>query len=169
MNFRRKGFSKKKPGNQDVTLQITSMLDIFSVILIFLLKSFLGGEINLSPSKDLKLPVATTERKPKAALTVEISENAVQVENNFVVALEEFRFHSKDLLASGIPSILHKNFEKQRKRQDLIAQVNTDVEKNAKILIVADLRTPHITLKRVLSTAALHGFNEPKLVVLTRD
>lgn len=165
----RRGIGKKSHGSKDVTLQITSMADIFTVILVFLLKSYSGGDISISPTKGLKLPLAGTSNPPKAAVTVEIAENGIQVENKFVVALKQFKFASKDLLASGIPRDLNSQLERARKRQDLIAQANSDVKKDTKVLIVADQRTPYITLKRVISTAAVHGFNEPKLVVMVRD
>jgi len=168
-SHRNKGFGKKKTASPDVALQITSMADIFTIILVFLLKSFAGGDLNIAPSKGLKLPVASTESTSQMALTIEISETAVQVENKFVVALSKFRFSPQDLLASGIPAELNDVLEKQRKRQDLIAKSNSDVTVDSKLLVVADQRVPYITLKRVLSTAALHGFSEPKLVVTLKE
>lgn len=169
MQSQRKGFGKKKRASADVALQITSMADIFTIILVFLLKSFAGGDLSISPSKGLKLPVGATDSTAKMALTIEISETAVQVENKFVVALSRFRFNQQDLLASGIPGDLNESLDRERKRQDLIAKSNPDVKVEANVLIVADQRTPYITLKRVLSTAALHGFNEPKLVVTLKE
>jgi biopolymer transport protein ExbD len=164
-----KGFGKKKKVSQDVALQITSMADIFTIILVFLLKSFAGGGLNISPSAGLKLPNGMTEATSPQALTIEISESAVQVENKFIVGLTNFHFVPQDLLQSGIPTSLNEEFEKHRKRQDLIAKSNPDVAVDNKILVVADQRVPYITLKRVLSTAALHGFSEPKLVVTLKE
>jgi len=169
MHGQRKSFGKKKKISADVALQITSMADIFTIILVFLLKSFAGGGLNISPSKGLKMPVAATEATAPQALTIEISEDAVNVENKFVVALSNYRFSPQDLLASGIPSELNDVLDKARQRQDLIAKSNTDVNIDAKLLVVADQKVPYITLKRVLSTAALHGFNEPKLVVTLKE
>lgn len=166
---KRKTFAKKSVGSPDVGLQITSMADIFTIILVFLLKSFAGGGLNVAPSKGLKLPSGATEAQSPPALTIEVSETAVQVDNKFVVGLGRFRFNPQDLMASGIPTELNEVLEKQRKRQDLIAKSNSDVTVDAKVLIVADQRVPYITMKRVLSTAALHGFNEPRLVVTQKE
>jgi biopolymer transport protein ExbD len=91
------------------------------------------------------------------------------VENKFVASLTSFRFEPQDLMASGIPTELDSTLDKQRKRQDLIAKSNSDVNVDPKFLIMADQRTPYITLKRVLSTAALHGFDQPKLVVVVKE
>ena len=169
MSTKRKGFGKKSKGSQDVALQITSMADIFTIILVFLLKSFAGGGLNISPSAGVKLAAGMAPPATAMALTIEVSEKAVQVENKFVSGLESFKFPAGDLLASGIPSELNEVLEKHRKRQDLIAKSNSDVNVDAKMLLIADSRTPYITIKRVLSTAALHGFNEPKLVVTIKE
>lgn len=166
---RKRAFVPKRTAGQDVALQITSMADIFTILLVFLLKSFAGGDLTISPTQGLQLPVAATEATSAPALTIEISESAVQVENKFIDGLSRFHFDTKDLLASGIPNRLNEELDKQRKRQDLIAKSNSDVKPDSKLLVVADQRTPYITLKRVISTAALHGFNEPKLVVMVRD
>ena len=40
------GFTIKRPGSGDMALQITSMADIFTIILVFLLKSFATGSLN---------------------------------------------------------------------------------------------------------------------------
>ena len=99
MPYGRRDYGTKKTlGSPDMTLNIASMVDIFSVLLIFLLKSYAGGDFALSPTKGVQLPVATTEGRPKPALTLEISETGVQLDNQFTVGLSNFRFNQKDLL-----------------------------------------------------------------------
>jgi len=49
------------------TLRLTAMIDMFTILLIFLLKSFsVEGEI-MSVAKDLRLPESTAQTPPKAA------------------------------------------------------------------------------------------------------
>lgn len=165
----KKGFKAKKVGGTDVALQITSMADIFTIILVFLLKSFAGGAMAVAPSEGVKLPVATSEATSPPALTIEVSEKAIQVENAFVSPLARFRFPAGELRPNGIPAKLDENLEKQRKRQELIAKSNSDVSVDSKVIVLADQRTPYITLRSVLSAAALHGFTDFKLVVVKKE
>jgi biopolymer transport protein ExbD len=51
----------------------------------------------------------------------------------------------------------------------LIAQSNSDVKADKKILIVADQRTPYATLKTVFASAAQNGYSDLKLVVAKRE
>lgn len=166
---KQKGFKSKKVGGTDVALQITSMADIFTIILVFLLKSFAGGTLTVAPSEGLKLPVAVTEKSSPPAPTIEISEKAIQVENTFVSPLTGFRFPAGELQSNGIPTALDGVLDKTRKRQELIAKANSDVALDSKIMILADQRTPYGTIRSVVSTAALHGFTDFKLVVVQKE
>jgi biopolymer transport protein ExbD len=163
------GFSVKRPASGDMALQITSMADIFTIILVFLLKSFSTGSLNVTPSPGMVLPKANSEDAHVEALTVEISQNTVQVENNPVSILSSFRFPKTDLKEGGVPISLDTAFANQKKRQELIAKSNSDVQLDRKILVVADERTPYITLKSVLSVAAVNGFTDFKLVVVKKQ
>jgi biopolymer transport protein ExbD len=162
-------FSVKRPKSGEMSLQITSMADIFTIILVFLLKSFATGSLNVTPSPGLKLPTANTPDAHVQALTVEISEHTVQVENNPVAKLRQFRFAPGDLKESGVPVSLDTAFDTQKRRQQLISKSNSDVQEDNKLLVVADERTPYLTLKSVLTAAALHGFTDFKLVVAKKE
>lgn len=162
-------FNIRKPLNSDLALQITSMADIFIILLVFLLKSFNSGAINIMPSPGLKLPEAATTREQIQALNLEISESAIQVDNRPVTPLKSFQFDKADLQPNGISVSLDRALETQRKRQDLIAKSNSDVQVDSKILVIADGRAPYGTIKSVLSSAAIHGFSDFKLVVLRKE
>ncbi len=167
--IKKKGFKSKMSGGSDVALQITSMADIFTIILVFLLKSFSGGTMAVAPSEGVKLPVAMTDKSSPPAPVIEISEKAIQVENTFVSPLAGFRFPAGELRNDGIPQALDGVLDKQRKRQELIAKANADVAVDAKIMILADQRAPYGTVRSVISAAALHGFTDFKLVVVQKE
>jgi len=169
MFTRRARFSIKRERNSEMTLQITSMADIFTIILVFLLKSFTSSTSSISPTPGMKLPQAVTEAPVVDALAVEISENGVLVDNELVSELKTFRFGAKDLDENGLPKRLDGQFAHHRKRQQLIAKSNPDVQPDSKVLIMADGRVPYLTLKSVISSAALHGYNDLKLVVVKKE
>ena len=60
----------KKPRRGTVTdeLNITSMMDMFTIILVFLLKSYSTEDSSVASSGDLELPISTTMVKPKLAV-----------------------------------------------------------------------------------------------------
>lgn len=164
----RKSFIKRPFQNYEMSLQITSMADIFIIILVFLLKSFATGTVNVNPSSGLVLPEAKMSPRDATldALKVEISETSVQLEGQNISVLKEFQFLKGDLQSTGASQILSQAIEKEREKQLLIAKNNSDVKLDPRIVIVADQRAPYSTLKAVLATAALHGYTDFKLAVV---
>lgn len=159
---------KKKSGhsNEDVSLNITAMADIFTILLVFLLKSFSTGVMQISPSSGLTLPSAQAEEMNLEAIKIEISENAVIVETEPAAALKNFLFATNDLNGDLSSKSLGEVLKKHRQKQIAISKVNTDVKVDARILIIADQKTPYTTVKSVLASAAVQGFTDFKLAVL---
>lgn len=165
-----KSFLKKRPAlNEEMSLQITSMADIFIIVLVFLLKGYSTGAISVAPSAGLSLPKAVTQDASVEALKVEITETGVQVEGQHVAKLEQFRFEKADLQSSGTSTTLGQAISRQREKQLLIAKSNTDVKVDSKILILADQRAPYSTIKTVLASAAVNGYTDFKLAVVKGD
>lgn len=161
-----KSFVKRGPQSEEMALQITSMADIFTILLVFLLKSYATGAVNLNPSKGVTLPSAQAPDTSVEALKLEVSEAGVVVEGNSVVALKGFKFETTDLQGNGTSKTLVKALERERQRQLLIAKANSDVKIDPRIVIMADQRVPYSTLKSVLASAAVNGYTDFKLAVV---
>lgn len=160
--------SSKRPANEEMVLQITSMADIFTILLVFLLKSYAEGVVTISPGQGVTLPQAKGGDEMVEALKIEVSKDGVTIEGKPVIALKDHRFEAKDLRSGGSLA-LTKVFEQERKRQNEIAKYNKDVKIEGKVLLLADQDTPYTTLRTVLTAAALHGFTDYKLVVVKQE
>ena len=150
----------------DMGLNITAMADIFTIILVFLLKSYASGAVSLSTTAGLVLPDAQAEASDVSALKVEVSEKAVLVEGAPVSPLEGFRPANEDRGGNGTIRTLVTALERERKRQLLIAQSNTSVKVDPRVIVLADKRAPYATLKAVLASAAVQGYTDFKLAVV---
>lgn len=163
------GFKSKRKSSAEMVLQITSMADIFTIILVFLLKSFASGAVNIEPSAGIKMPSAKAEPAEVQALVVEISENAVQLDHAPVASLQSYHFAAGELDKSGVSPALESAFDLQRKKQDLIAKSNSEVSQDSKLILIADERAPYVTIKAVLASAAVHGFSDFRLAVAQQE
>jgi len=166
---KKKGIFKKRLQTEDMALQITSMADIFIIILVFLLKSFASGAMNVSPSQGMRLPEAQGSEASIEALKVEVTQNSISVEGQPIANLKDFKFETGDVQSNGASVSLGKALETQRQRQLLIAKSNSDVKVDPKIIVIADQRAPYLTIKSVLASAALHGYTDFKLAVVKGD
>lgn len=161
----RKLFGKKKSSEQssEVSLQITSMADIFTILLVFLLKGYATGAMAVTPSKGVRIPAAQGDSLAEEVLQVEISESAIQVGGNATESLNAFKF---DEAAQKSPEKLMEALKKESERRALISKANDEVKNDGKILILSDERVPYLTLKTVMKAAVLNGFSDLKLAVI---
>nr|HQV31996.1 biopolymer transporter ExbD [Calditrichia bacterium] len=62
--------AKKHRTSTDEELNLTSMMDAMTIILLFLLKTYSTTGAIISPSSDLKLPYSLSTEAPHKELTV---------------------------------------------------------------------------------------------------
>ncbi len=79
--------SKKHDTNPKGELNMNSMMDMMTIILLFLLKSFSTDGALVAPSENLTLPTSFRVEKPKKELNVAISNDAIIVNDIPVIAL----------------------------------------------------------------------------------
>ncbi len=167
--MRNSRFFARKKLNEDMVLQITSMADIFTILLVFLLKSFSTGVSNLTPSNDLTLPSAKGGDEVADVLKVEISPNIILVDDKPITNLRNFKFDPADYESNRTSRSLNIYLSKEKKRRDVASAPSADSAakmNSKKIMLLADEKTPYSTLKSVLSSAGMAGFVDFKLVVI---
>src|SRR5262249_7431551 len=104
----KKRFGKKKKPGEDMALQITSMADIFTIILVFLLQRYSIGLTTIAPSKDTVLPEAKANDEMKETLKLEIASDSILVDAKPAVQLTNFNFNGTDQIVNGISQNLYK-------------------------------------------------------------
>jgi len=144
----------KKSASTEMSLNITSMADIFTILLVFLLKSYAVGALEIQPSRGLKVPVAVQSDTSESRLTLEISETAIQLDGESLVQLQNFELSGEGANLNPLVEAL------SQKRAALTDQ------SQGKLLLVADSRAPYVTLENVMKTAASQGFADLKLAVV---
>lgn len=156
-----KTFLKKSPPSGDMELQITSMADIFMILLVFLLKSYSTSLEQINPQDKIKLPVAASQDTFKDNLKVEVSENSVRVDQKKVFSLNNFQLSSLERESKFIDP-LYQELMLQRKK---MPTPNT----SSKLMILADEKVPYDTLKPILNTISRTGFVDLQLVVIAKE
>jgi hypothetical protein len=159
-----KSFLKRRPSQTgEMALQITSMADVFTILLIFLLKGYASDASTLQPTAGMNIPSAIGAVNLQETVKLEIAQDAILVDGAPVVTLLNFGVRSVEDWKA-----LHGSLAQSRERQDLIAAQNPDVTKSAKLLLVADGRAPWPLLREALRIAQANGFTEPQLAVVRK-
>ena len=147
-------------------LRITSMMDILTVLLLFLLKSFVAeGEV-VTPAPGVTLPESHSEDAPRSSLVVAIAPDHIRVGDEVVTRLS-------DGLDGGLGEELYiealgAHLERARERQRAIARRRGEEDDGfrGRITIQGDRDMSFAVLQRVMYTCNRSGYADVALAVV---
>jgi biopolymer transport protein ExbD len=165
---------RKRGGEQEVNfLNITAMLDMMTIILVFLLKSMSSSSASMPQSGDLAMPksVLTTEASQEG-VAVLISKSQIIVDDNPTVPVPADATHgvegkykrggATDLYITELAQQLQGWRERDRK---LRIETGKDPS-SSEAIVIADAGTPYRLLVEVLFTLGQSEFSKFHLMVL---
>lgn len=146
--------STSNEGGSTFRPQLTSLIDVMTILLVFLIKSFsVEGHI-VTPSPDLQLPLSSSNKPPRPACTIEITQQNILSEGQIIASTSEIE-QSESLL---VPP-LHDWMVVKR------AQC-ADTTVAPEVLIQSDREMPFAVVKRVMYTCSKAGFSDFSVLVL---
>lgn len=149
-------------------IQITSMVDVFVILLVFLLKSFNTSPVEIAPSKDLTLPSSKSTTEAEDVVKLVVSRSGIFVENRKVVDMTEGKIETKDTDQNDdklIPVLL-RELEQEATRMRSIAQRNEEIKFDGKVLMQADRNLRYDLLQKVMYTSMVAGYPHVKIAVI---
>ncbi len=156
---RRKG---QRKSSAPTPLRLTSMMDILTVLLLFLLKSFVvEGEV-ITPVPGVDLPESSSETAPRASIVVAVFDRAVLLDGQMVAKIEDTT-DSGNLL---IPELAASLSLTRTKAQELAQMRGEEPDVNPKIAIQGDREIPFDLLQRVMYTCNQSGYANISLAVI---
>jgi biopolymer transport protein ExbD len=136
--------------------QLTSLIDVMTILLVFLLKSFSVEGNLVTPSPDLALPLSSSRQPASPLPSVEITRQALLVNGNHIATLESFA--TADSLL--IPPLYKWMTAEQAKRP-------ADKERPEEaVLIESDRETQFHIVKRVMYTCSKAGYQSFSVLVI---
>lgn len=157
MRRRRK---KKPPG-----LMLTSLLDMFTIILIFLIVSFEAENHEFKLNSDLTLPESSAQAHLKPAVNLIVNRFGVIVDDKQLVTFIDGKPSAADKSAGEIKALVDalRAIYELKYGEDR-AEVGEDTE--PMIVVQSDRRLDYSTLYLVLRSAANAGFFKYRLAIL---
>ena len=148
-------------------IQITSMVDMFVILLVFLLKTYSTSPVNITPKDGLRIPESTASEDPVDVVKLIVANDGVFVEEKKVMELEGGRIPAS-AMESNDPSFLRALYEALDERAKLaksISQVNDSFEFDGKVLMQADRELSYDVLQKIMYTSMMAGYADVKLAV----
>jgi len=137
-------------------LNLVSLMDIFTILVFFLLINSGNNEI-LKVSKHIKLPDSVAEQPPDSTITVMVTETDVIVDGRAVATME-------DIIESDgiIPGLAEELNYLASKREQL---TEDEQVRGRAITILGDQAIPYEILKRVMMTCAKSNYRDLSMAV----
>lgn len=152
-------------------LQLTAMVDMFTILIVFLLKSYSSSAVNVTPHENLKMPVSSSYTNPVEALKLVVAQDGVYLENIKVATVEAGRFIASEVDPNDPDFIkpLYEALDKQAEMSKEIAKVNEEHKFEGAVLMQADSRLSYSLLKKVMYTSSLAGYADLKLATILKE
>lgn len=157
------GVKRKRLSDQVAPkLQITSMMDMFTIILIFLLFSFSDNPEQMTLEKNMDLPQSTSKNNYKDGLRLSVSNDHLKIGDGVIAKIRNGNVVGlrSDQLEK---SLLYKRLKEENRK--LESAPDNDEKKNH-ILFLCDKRLSFKTINSIIKTAGMAGFPDFQFAVL---
>lgn len=156
--------SRRKKRDTTFSLKLTSMIDMFTILLVFLLKSYSAEGQIMSVAPDLKLPNSTAQKVPETTSIIAVTDEMILLDGQPIAKVADV-MRSNQLL---IPGLLN-DLKTKRHISEKIGEIHTDIGFTGKISIQADKELPYLIIKKIMFTCGRVGFNDIMLAVNKPD
>jgi biopolymer transport protein ExbD len=143
-----------------VKMNLTSLMDVFTILVFFLLVNSASTEVLQTP-KRISLPDSVVEEKPRETVVIFISPTEVTVQGESVIEVAE-------ILKTNAQNIDVLGDQLQRVGENVIGLNTKLVAETQEVTILADKSVPFIVVKKVMSTCTNRGYGRISLAVLQK-
>ena len=142
-------------------MNLTSLMDVFTILVFFLLVNSGSVEVVEAP-KDVTLPEARVESKPRETVVISISAEEILVQGKLVAFVE-------DILNNKENAIEPINARLAELKESVIGINTKTVAASQEVTILADRSVPFTVVKTVMSTCTAEGYENVSLAVIQKS
>ena len=138
-------------------MNLTSLMDVFTILVFFLLVNSGSVEILDSP-KEVTLPESRVETKPRETVVIFISAEEVLVQGQLVAYVDDIladKSSALDPIAARLAEL----------KENVIGTNTLTVSTSQEVTILADKSVPFTVIKTIMSTCTGEGFENVSLAV----
>jgi len=144
------------------TVILTSLMDIFIVIVIYLLMNQALGVDVVAPPKSIKLPDSLVDTTPRQTVTMTVSSQDVVVQGERIATIAE-------VLASRDDYIEAIGLRMREIRESYIGINEESAANSIEVTIMADKSVPFKVLRKLMSTSGGAGYSKISLAVNNKE
>ncbi len=142
-----------------VKLNLTSMMDMFTIILVFLLKTYTSEGQMIQPSESLTLPKSSATAPHEVALELVVSKEMVMLNDKAIVSMAEVKQQSGFVIEPLREELARHADEAKAMEKEL------DIAFSGKVVIQGDKTIEYRDLVKVMATCGMAEYPNMRLVV----
>lgn len=146
---------KKLPG-----MNLTSLMDVFTILVFFLLVNSAASEV-LEPPKKITLPDSVVEMKPNETAVIVVSDSEVTVQGETVALVE-------DIIKSKQDAILGISNKLKEMRNNVIGVSTKAISESREVTILSHKTVPFKVLRKIMSSCTYAGYEKVSLAVIQK-
>lgn len=162
-----RGRVKKK--KEEGGLIITSLIDVFTILVVFLLQNFSAEGNLVANAENLTLPNSSSKKSLKEVnLQIALTSDMVVVDNQPVAPITDIKNISNDEpdpVVFKLEDILRKKLAQE---EDMV-RLGALNQVSGRVILQIDKSIPFDYLFKVINTCGKVGYNDMKLAVLSRE
>ncbi|HHH42669.1 MAG TPA: biopolymer transporter ExbD [Gammaproteobacteria bacterium] len=139
---------------------MVSLMDIFTILVFFLLANSGEGEV-LPSTRNIELPESIAEQKPRQNVVIVVTASDILVQGSKVISVQDAE-DSKGLVIEP----LRAELERQNRRR--VLPTDGSKEQPTEVTIMGNKLIPYRLLKKVMATSTEAGFGKISLAVMQK-
>jgi len=143
----------------DVKVQLTSMMDMFTIILVFLLMAYSTEGQLITPSDDITLPESSVDKSPEVGLDLVVSREWIMVNQDPVIKVKEV-IETKSFIIKPLQEKLYLYAREAKRMEELYGS-----KFSGKVTIQGDKSIPYKLLVKVMATCGKSDYPNMRFVV----
>jgi biopolymer transport protein ExbD len=155
--MKRMGRNRKK---RMPAMNLTSLMDVFTILVFFLLVNSSSSEV-LVPPKKITLPDSVVETKPKETAVIVVSEDMVTVQGEPVVTVA-------DIINSKQDAIVEISNKLESMKKNVIGVSTKVLSESKEVTILSHKTVPFKVLRKVMSSCTYAGYEKISLAVIQK-
>ena len=144
--------TKKQPG-----LNLVSLMDIFTILVFFLLVNSSEVEV-LQSNKDIKLPESIAEQKPENTLMIVVDDENILVGGRAVAKVNAVMNSKETEIKPLLDELSYLAARKPYRNEE-------EAAKGRDVTIMGDKEIPYVLLKKIMTTSAKADYRNIALAV----
>jgi biopolymer transport protein ExbD len=141
-------------------MNLTSLMDVFTILVFFLLVNSGSVEI-LDAPKEVTLPESRVETKPRETVVIFVSKDQVLVQGEAVTLVED--------ILNGEPAAVDPiTWRLAELKESVVGPSTLAVADSLEVTILADKSVPFTVIRQIMSTCTGEGYENVSLAVIQK-